>query len=65
VLPAYLGRGVGKELIRRLLSRLKHLYMVDLLCDADLQPFYEQQGMRLAVGMMLRRYGRQSEGRGL
>lgn len=60
VLPAYQGKGIGSELVRRLLSRLDHLYTVDLLCDADLQPFYEQQGMRPTVGMMSRRYARQS-----
>ena len=31
VLPEYQGRGIGSELVRRLLSRLEHLYMVDLL----------------------------------
>lgn len=30
--------------------------MVDLLCDPDLQPFYEQVGMRRASGMFLRNY---------
>jgi len=60
VLPEYQGRGIGSELVRRLLSRLEHLYMVDLLCEADLQPFYERQGMRPAVGMMARRYARQA-----
>lgn len=60
VLPAYQGRGTGSELARRMLERLAHLYMVDLLCDADLQPFYERLGMRRARGMMLRNYRRQS-----
>lgn len=60
VLPGYQGRGIGSELIRRLLKQLDHLYMIDLICDADLQPFYEKQGLRPASGMMVRNYARQS-----
>ena len=60
VLPAYQGQGTGATLVTRLLARLEHLYMVDLLCDADVQPFYARLGMRPATGMMLRNYERQS-----
>lgn len=60
VLPGYQGRGIGSELIRRLLKQLDHLYMIDLICDADLQPFYEKQGLRPASGMMVRNYARQA-----
>ena len=60
VLPAYQGQGTGATLVTRLLARLEHLYMVDMLCDADVQPFYARLGMRPATGMMLRHYDRQS-----
>ncbi len=60
VLPAYRGKGIGKELVRRMLAKLDHLYMVDLLCDPDVQPFYERLGMHRATGMALRNYGRQN-----
>lgn len=60
VLPAYREQGIGSELVRRILRKLDHLYMVDLLCDAELQPFYERMGMRPATGMMIRNYARQS-----
>lgn len=60
VLPAYQGRGVASELVRRLLKKLDHIYMIDLLCDTDLQPFYEKQGMRPATGMMIRNYAMQA-----
>ncbi len=60
VLPPYQGRGIGSELVRRMLARLANLYMVDLLCDPELQPFYERLGMRPASGMLLRNYARQS-----
>ena len=59
VLPAYQGRGVGTELTTRILARLGHLYMVDLLCDPDVQPFYARLGMHPAAGMHVRRYDRQ------
>ena len=60
VLPAYQGRGIGSELTRRMLATLRDLYMVDLLCDPDRQPFYARLGMRPATGMLLRHYDRQS-----
>jgi ribosomal protein S18 acetylase RimI-like enzyme len=44
VLPEYQGRGVGSELLRRLLERLDGRYMVDLSCDDDVVPFYERLG---------------------
>lgn len=59
VLPAFQGRGIGKELTRRMLTTLQEYYMVDLLCDADLQPFYAGLGMRPAKGAMLRHYDKQ------
>ena len=58
VLPAYQGLGIGATLVSRLLVRLEHLYAVDLLCDADVQPFYARLGMRPATGMMVRHYDR-------
>ncbi len=60
VLPPYQGRGIGSELLRRMHARLAHLYMIDLLCDHELQPFYERLGMRPATGMLLRNYAHQS-----
>ena len=60
VLPAYQGRGIGSELVRRMLARLDDLYMVDLVCDPELQPFYARLGLRPAAAMVLRRYERQA-----
>jgi GNAT superfamily N-acetyltransferase len=44
VLPAYRGRGIGTELMRRLLDRLAGRYSVDLACDPEMMPFYERLG---------------------
>ena len=60
VLPEYQGKGIGKELIRRMLKRLKKYYMIDLLCDTNLQKFYERAGMKPGFGMRIRNYKRQA-----
>ena len=60
VLPAYQHQGIGQTLVRRMLARLQDLYMIDLLCDADVQSFYEQLRMYPAVGMCARNFDRQS-----
>ena len=60
VLPAYQGRGIGTVLLQQMLGQLRELYMVDLICDPPLQPFYERLGMRPWSGMVLRNYDRQS-----
>jgi ribosomal protein S18 acetylase RimI-like enzyme len=56
VLPEHQGRGVGTELVRRMLALLEDRYMVDLSCDENLAPFYERFGMSRLVGMSLRRH---------
>lgn len=60
VLPAYQGKGIGSELVRRMLEKLHHLYMVDLICDANIQPFYQRVGMRPYTAMIYRNYEAQS-----
>lgn len=55
-------KGIGKALVRRLLDRLARLYMIDLVCDEDLVPFYEDLGFQRGTAMVLRRYERQSGG---
>ena len=60
VLPEYQKKGIGSELVRRILEQLREYYMVDIVCDDKLRPYYEKLGMRAAVGMMVRNYDRQS-----
>ena len=60
VLPEYQGQGIGQELVRRIKEELKDFYMVDLLCDEELIPFYERLGMQKAAGVCLRNYENQS-----
>lgn len=60
VLPSYRNQGIGTQLMRRMLAGLDGYYMVDLVCDTQLQPYYGKLGMNPATGMMIRNYARQS-----
>lgn len=55
VLPEYQGQGIGSELLRRMLEKLRGFYGVDLVCDPEKAPFYERFGMQPLAGMALRR----------
>jgi GNAT superfamily N-acetyltransferase len=57
VREAYRHRGIGKELMRRILERFEGLYMIDLCCDPELQPFYAPLGMHPSKGMLIRNPG--------
>jgi ribosomal protein S18 acetylase RimI-like enzyme len=59
VLPEYRSQGIGRELVKRMLKKLNGLYMVDLLCDKNIQPFYQRLGMAKATGMMIRNHAAQ------
>jgi GNAT superfamily N-acetyltransferase len=60
VLPDYQGRGIGTELVKRMLDQCQDLYMVDTTCDPALQNFYTRCGMHPSTGAMIRNYGKQS-----
>ena len=63
VLPAYRGRGIARELVQRIQDALREYYMIDLVCDPELAPFYESMGFTQLTAMAHRNYERQS-GRG-
>lgn len=56
VLPEYQNQGIGKTLVTRMLEKLKHIYAIDLMCDQNLQGFYQKLGMMPSVGMVIRNY---------
>jgi ribosomal protein S18 acetylase RimI-like enzyme len=55
VLPEYQHRGIGSRLVQTMLERLSALYMVDVVCDANIVPFYQKLGMLPGTAAMLRR----------
>ena len=61
VSPAYQGRGIGSELVRRMQDRLGYLFGIDLLCDPDMRPYYECLGMKAVTGMVIRNRDRALE----
>ncbi|QNK88782.1 GNAT family N-acetyltransferase [Sporosarcina sp. FSL K6-1540] len=60
VLPEYKNKGIGKELVDRMLKELDGIYMIDLCCDDDLIPYYDKFGMTQTNGMVFRNYKMQS-----
>lgn len=54
VLSAYRKRGIGSELVRRMLVELRDYYAIDLCCDEELRSFYERLGFTGTVGMSIR-----------
>jgi ribosomal protein S18 acetylase RimI-like enzyme len=54
VRPSFQGRGIGTELVRRVVAEAAHLYSIDLTCDDALRPYYERLGMSALTGMGLR-----------
>jgi ribosomal protein S18 acetylase RimI-like enzyme len=60
VLPDYQQQGIGSELVRRIVAELGPIYGVDLVCDSQLVPFYQQLGMTAVSGMVFRHYESQS-----
>ena len=64
VLAEYQNQGIGCQLVKKMFKELDDFYMIDLLCDEELQLYYEKQGMFKSQGMMIRNYNYQS-GRGI
>lgn len=54
VLPEHQGKGIGKELVRRMISTCERYYSVDLVCDPDWESFYRPLGFRVLSGMAVR-----------
>jgi len=59
VLPAYQGKGIGRELVERMLKSLSNMYAIDLQCDESLESYYHQLGFLSNSGMSIRNYENQ------
>ncbi len=60
VLQPFRGQGIGKQLVKRMLHKLDHHYMVDLVCDPHLRSYYEKLGLSSCTAMIKRNYARQA-----
>jgi len=56
-LPEYQGRGIGTELVKRVIAEIGQQYGVDTACDDNVVPFYERLGFKRGSAMVLRNYG--------
>lgn len=60
VKKGYRRRGIGSQLVRRMLQRLGPLYAIDIVCDPELVRFYTRMGLRPGRSMSHRNYPSQS-----
>jgi ribosomal protein S18 acetylase RimI-like enzyme len=58
VKPEYQRMGIGKEMLRRVETRLASMYSIDLVCDSHLDRFYEGLGYTRVSGYVKRNRGR-------
>ena len=56
VLPEYQKRGIGAELVKRILNQLENLYMIDLVCDENMNSFYEKFGFNKMNSQIIRNF---------
>lgn len=60
VLPEYQHQGIGHSLMNQMMAEIGDIYMVDLVCDANLSRFYAELGFATATGMSRRDYEMQA-----
>jgi len=59
VLPDYQGKGIGKELVQRMVGTFEKMYAIDIVCDESIVPFYTEIGFSRCAGMVKRNYANQ------
>ncbi|HZD24010.1 MAG TPA: GNAT family N-acetyltransferase [Acidimicrobiia bacterium] len=60
VVPEDHDKGIGHSLINQMLEEIGPIYMVDLVCNANLSRFYAELGFATTTGMSRRDYSKQS-----
>jgi predicted N-acetyltransferase YhbS len=60
VLPEYHGKGIGEELVSRMLSKLQDYYMIDICIRKGHQEFYKKFGMQKCTAMVIRNFTKQN-----
>ena len=56
VVPSYQKQGIGHELVKQILAQLSHLYMIDLVCDKEMEGFYVEFEFIPGQAMIKRNY---------
>ena len=59
VLPEHQNKGIGKKLVKMMFEQLSAYYMIDVICDEDIQYFYKKIGLKATVAMVKRNYKNQ------
>jgi len=60
VLPDHQDRGIGYSLMNQMMDEIGDIYMIDLVCDANLSRFYAELGFATTTGMSRRDYDMQA-----
>lgn len=60
VVPEHQDIGIGHALMTQLMDEIGDIYMVDLVCDANLSRFYAELGFATTTGMSRRDYDMQA-----
>ena len=60
VLSDYQGHGIGGALMKHMLAALDGLYMIDVVCDKKIQPFYAKFGATNWTASIFRNHMMQS-----
>lgn len=56
VLPSYREKGIGINLMTKMLEKLKDIPGINLTCDSEMQRFYSKFDMIPSAGMIIRKY---------
>ena len=56
----YKSKGIGSELVKRMLEECSDLYMIDICHDAELAPFYAKFGAHKGSSSIFRNFTAQS-----
>lgn len=56
VLPEYKNLGIGSQLVAKILAKVDNLYMVDLVCDPELNTYYSKFGFQSYNANIIRKY---------
>lgn len=56
VLPEYQKLGIWSQLIERILDKTKTLYMIDLVCDTELNKYYQKFGFKPYNANIIRKH---------